>query len=316
MLIIVIIVVLNVCVVLFVLKSQQAQQNNGEKTYVKKPGVENQETKPITQLVYKDNRINIIEDEDDDDDNSRFRFFKQFPTIWGRRYNYPREYPPFYGYYGTIYRPYEDRYHDLKHDPDRHRRHERESQPIYQNTINNYVQPQPVEINRSGVVPNTFQSQNAQSSVIKKQYSNNPIKDFLNSKLHNLREHDEQREQQKPKTVFTKYHPADGQQHTGFVKDIQQGDKNYKVFIPDKGTQEGDVYTTEKTFDVQPSEIKETVEVDNVKVDVNLTPEQSLEENPIVDTTEGKETFTSHFDKPKQIKEVVLKCGKRVKIII
>ena len=33
-------------------------------------------------------------------------------------------------------------------------------------------------------------------------------------------------------------------------------------------------------------------------------------------TTEGKETFTSHFDKPKQIKEVVLKCGKRVKIII
>lgn len=138
--------------------------------------------------------------------------------------------------------------------------------------------------------------------IKKKSYSNNPGKDFLNSKPHEL------------KTVFTKYHQADGNNTLVLSNIFRKIIKIIKsLFL---------ITEYKKAIFIQ---LKKLLVFDNQKskklskltmLKLNLTPKQSLEENPTVDITEGKEIFTSRFDQPEHVKEVVLKCGKHVKIIV
>lgn len=290
-----IMIVLNAAVIIFILRHDvkasdvpYVSSNNfgSEKLSKRQEVAEKSDTQevsepvPKTRLVYKDNVINIVEP---DYPEPNFRFFRQFP-----RYYYPREYPPFYGYYYGTYDPHfrdswkQDHHHDHK-----------ETQPIYQNTINNY------QTNSPSVVESYPKSQSHSNPV--KVGSSNPVKDFLNRT-------------RRPKVINTAYHPADGQKHTGFVKELKQDNKTYKVFIPDEGTKEGDVYTTSKKFEVEAEPIKETVEVDGKKIDIELTAEQSLEEIPVVEA--GSETADSTgSEKFTKSKIITLQCGKKVRIV-
>lgn len=210
-----------------------------------------------------------------------------YPDFPKHKYYYPREYLPFYGYrYGPLYDYRYDKYD--RYDPNHN---DKPKEQVIQNTINNNITQNPA-------VKDSF-SESPKPKIIK----NTHLKDLL---------------QRKPKTVYTSYHPADGKKHTGYVKDITKDKTTYKVFIPDEGTKEGDVYTTSKTFEVEAEPIKETVEVEGKSVEIELSPEQSLQETPTVEVKKQESESSDikeGFSAPTQ-KIITLKCGKKVKIIV